>query len=119
MRASPPSPRMAGLHGGLFLVCLPPTWVPAPETAEHPAWRRRLQGPRPPAASAPESETRPSGLTRPWFPLESVLCSLASTPGQQHQQVGESLEGHLQELPVGGTQSPADLRRCSHLPFMF
>ena len=73
----------------------------------------------PPAASAPQSETRRSGLTRPRFPLEAVLCSLASSPGQQHQQVGESLEGHPQELPLGGTQSPADLRRRGCLPFIF
>lgn len=58
------------------------------------------------AASVLESETRWPGLTRPRFPLESVRCSLASTPGQQRQQVGGSWEGHPEELPVGGDSEP-------------
>lgn len=58
------------------------------------------------AASVLESETRWPGLTRPRFPPESVRCSLASTPGQQRQQVGGSWEGHPEELPVGGDSEP-------------
>lgn len=73
----------------------------------------------PPAASVPESETRWPGLTRPRFPPEAVRRILASTPGQQLQQVGGPGRGARRSSLLGETQSPAYLWQRGHLPFIF
>lgn len=137
VRASPPSTCTAGLHGGLFPVYLPPTWVPAPETAEHPAWRRRPQGPRPLARQGLQRRGWTKGARSPWPPLCSSLrldgqaspgpgslrslCVAAwqALQGSSASRWGGPGRGTRRSSLLGETQSPAYLWQRGHLPFIF
>ena len=137
VRASPPSTCTAGLHGGLFPVYLPPTWVPAPETAEHPAWRRRPQGPRPLARQGLQRRGWTEGARSPWPPLCSSLrldgqaspgpgslwslCVAAwqALQGSSASRWGGPGRGTRRSSLLGETQSPAYLWQRGHLPFIF